>query len=60
MNSMKNTFGMTVLAGVLCLNAVSSSHAGAAWTLRPFNGLSFDIGTKRALSYFLSEEGSAS
>ncbi len=58
---MKNTFGMTVLAGVLCLNAVSSSHAGAAaWTLRPLNGLSFDIGTKRALSYFLSEEGSAS
>ena len=57
MKSMKNTFAMTALAGVLCMNAVSSSHAGDdAWTLKPLNGLSFDIGTKRALSYFLSEE----
>lgn len=58
MNSMKNTFAMIVLAGVLSMNAVSTSHAGeASWTLKPLNGVSFDIGAKRALSYFLSEEG---
>ena len=55
---MKNTFAMTVLAAVLCMNAVSSSRADdASWTLKPLNGVSFDIGAKRALSYFLSEEG---
>lgn len=58
MNSVKSTFAMTVLAGVLCMNAVSSAHAeDASWTLKPLNGVSFDIGAKRALSYFLSEEG---
>ena len=57
MNSMKHTSAMTMLAGVLCTNAVTPPRAGdATWTLKPLSGLSFDIGTKRALSYFLSEE----
>jgi hypothetical protein len=58
MNSIKNTFAMTVLAGVLSTNAVTSARAeDATWTLKPLNGLSFDVGAKRALSYFLSETG---
>jgi hypothetical protein len=55
---MKNIFTMTALVGVLCMNAVSCAHAeDASWTLKPLNGVSFDIGAKRALSYFLSETG---
>jgi hypothetical protein len=56
MNSMKNTLAIAVLTGVLSMNAVSSRAADSSWTLRPLGGVSFDIGAKRAMSYFLSEE----
>ena len=34
-----------------------SAMAGYGMTMRPLQGVSFDIGTKRAVSYFLSDNG---
>jgi hypothetical protein len=60
MNSMKKIIAATVLAGILSVNGVPASQAGdasSARTMKPLQGISFDIGTKRAVSYFLSESG---
>ena len=34
-----------------------SAMAGYGMTMKPLQGVSFDIGTKRAVSYFLSDNG---
>jgi hypothetical protein len=34
-----------------------SAMAGHGMTMKPLQGVSFDIGTKRAVSYFLSDNG---
>jgi hypothetical protein len=58
MNSIRNIIASAALAGLMSMNAVSTSQAGdGAWTMKPMNGVSFDIGAKRAVSYFLSDGG---
>ncbi len=49
----------TALAGVL-----ASAHAGSVYaadasvlTMKPMQGISFDVGAERAVSYFLTENG---
>jgi hypothetical protein len=54
------TIATAVLAGVL-----STQYAGGLWAeelstvqiMKPLHGISFDVGAKRAVSYFLSENG---
>jgi hypothetical protein len=59
MYSMKNAIA-AALAGILSLTAAGAAQAEDAsspLTMKPRHGISFDIGTKRAVSYFLSESG---
>jgi len=60
MRSTKNIIAATMLAGLLSMNGGSASQAAdiaSGLTMKPLGGISFDIGTKRAVSYFLSESG---
>ena len=57
MNSVNNIIAATALAGILSVNAVSPSDAGDTWRMKPLSGVSFDIGSKHAVSYYLSERG---
>jgi hypothetical protein len=58
MNSIKSIIAATTLAGILSVNAVPASQAGdTGWTMKPLSGVSFDVGTKHAVGYFLSESG---
>lgn len=60
MNSIKNIVAGTILAGIMSMTGTDASQAGAAapkWTMKPLGAISFDIGTKHAVSYFLSESG---
>ena len=58
MNSMKSIAAATALAGILSVNGVPGSQAGdASWTMKPLGGISFDIGTKHVVSYYLGEGG---
>ena len=58
MNSMKIIIAATALAGILSVNGVPESQAGdSSWTMKPRGGVSFDIGAKHAVSFFLSEGG---
>jgi hypothetical protein len=57
MNSIK-TFRIAAALAGLSLNAVSICHADdGIRTMKPLQAVSFDIGSKRAVSYFLSEQG---
>lgn len=61
MNIHQNIIAATAVIGLL-----SVGHAGAMeavpsspkLTMRPLHGISFDVGTKRAASYYLNENGS--
>ncbi len=60
MNSMTKIILATVATGILTLGGAGVSQAGDAsspLTMKPLHGISFDIGAKRAVSYFLSESG---
>jgi hypothetical protein len=60
MNSTKNIMIMTVATALLALGTAGASEAADAsrpLTMKPLRGVSFDVGTKRAVSYFLSEGG---
>jgi len=60
MNSTKNIAIATVLTAILSLNTIGPVQAADAAfkrVMKPLQGISFDVGTKRAVSYFLSENG---
>ena len=60
MNAIKNIVPKTILAAFLLVTAAGVSQAGgqpSKWTMKPLAAVSFDIGTKHAVSYFLSEAG---
>lgn len=59
MNSMKATIAATVLAGLAVTGATLSKAADRSPVLRmkPLHAISFDVGRKHAVSYFLSEKG---
>jgi hypothetical protein len=59
MNSMKATITATVLAGFAVAGATLSKaeERAAVLTMKPLHAISFDVGRKHAISYFLSEKG---
>jgi hypothetical protein len=60
MNSTKTIILATATSALLALGSAGASKAGEAsqpLTMKPLHGVSFDVGTKRAVSYFLSESG---
>jgi len=59
MNSMKTTIAVTVLAGFAVTAATISKaeERAAALTMKPLHAISFDVGRKHAIGYFLSENG---
>ena len=59
MNSMKTTIAATVLAGVAVTGATLSKaeDRSTSLTMQPLHAISFDIGSKHAVSYFLNENG---
>jgi hypothetical protein len=60
MNSTKTIILATATSALLALGSAGASEAGEAsqpLTMKPLHGVSFDVGTKRAVSYFLSERG---
>ena len=49
---------VAVLAGLVLASAPSkAASADYTLTMKPLHGISFDVGTKRAVSYFLSVAG---
>lgn len=59
MNALKTMIGATVLAGLSASGATTSNAEGhaPALSMRPLYAVSFDVGRKHAVSYFLSENG---
>jgi hypothetical protein len=60
MNPTKNIAIATALTGLLALTnacAAQAAEPSAALTLKPLHGISFEVGAKRAVGYFLSENG---
>jgi hypothetical protein len=59
MNSMKATIAATVLAGFAVTGATLSKAEDQAPVLamKPLHAVSFDVGRKHAVSYFLTEKG---
>jgi hypothetical protein len=50
----------TAFAGVLAaaeLGTLKAADSSPILTMKPLQGISFDVGTKRAVSYFLREDG---
>ncbi len=59
MNPAKQISLAAVLNVILALNGAGATLADSAseLTMKPLQGVSFDVGTKRAVSYFLKEGG---
>lgn len=55
----KITFALA-LTSVLAIShagAVQAAEDSPVLTMKPFHGISFDVGTKRAVTYFLADNG---
>jgi hypothetical protein len=48
---------MTAILGFGAAGSCQAGDASSPLTMKPLHGISFDVGTKRAVSYFLSESG---
>ena len=61
MNLAKNIFVATALTGVLAIGNLGTLEAGessSVWRpMKPLYAISFDVGRKHVLSYFLSKNG---
>ena len=60
MNLAKNIIIATALTGILSVTtagALQAADASSVLTMKPLHGVSFDVGTKHAVSYFLSDNG---
>ena len=59
MNFMKAAISATVLAGFAVAGAALSKAEDSALmlTMKPLHAISFDVGRKHAVGYFLSETG---
>jgi hypothetical protein len=47
---------VTAFAGISAIAGPGMSRTASPVTMRPLQGISFDIGTKRAVSYFLNND----
>ena len=57
MNSLKKIIVGAALAAVLSLSTAAATQAADALTMKPLHALSFDVATKHAVAYFLSDNG---
>jgi hypothetical protein len=58
MNQVKNIIGLSILAGSLSLGtAAHAADLSSGLTMKPLQGVSIDVGSKRAAVYFLNDEG---
>jgi hypothetical protein len=59
MTSIKTLFIATALAGLLAGAATlqAAEAPAAVKTMKPMHGISFDVGSKHAVSYFLADNG---
>ena len=57
MNSLKKILVGTAFAAVLSLSTTAATQAADAMTMKPLQALSFDVATKHAVAYFLSDNG---
>jgi hypothetical protein len=59
MNSLRATIAATVLAGFALAGATLSKaeERDSVLTMKPLHAISFDLGRKHAIGYFLSENG---
>jgi hypothetical protein len=57
MNSVKKIIAGTAFAAVLSLSTAAAAQAADVMTMKPLQALSFDVATKHAVAYFLSDNG---
>ena len=58
MNLAKNIIALSILVGSLSIGTGSqAADLSSGLTMKPLQGVSFNVGSKRAVSYFLREEG---
>ena len=57
MNSLKKIIAGTGFAAVLSLSTAAATQAADVMTMKPLQALSFDVTTKHAVAYFLSDNG---
>ena len=57
MNSVMKIIAGTAFAAVLSLSTAAATQAAVALTMKPLQALSFDVETKHAVAYFLSDNG---
>jgi hypothetical protein len=57
MTASKNIAVALALAGLFALNGNAAKADGASLTMKPQHGISFDVGQKRAVSYFVTDNG---
>lgn len=60
MNSTTKITAAMALASVLAIShagALQAAESSPVLTMKPFHGISFDVGTKRAVTYFLAGNG---
>ena len=56
MNTLKKIIAGTAFAAVLTLSAAAATQA-AEMTMKPLQGVSFEVEAKHAVSYFLRDDG---
>jgi len=58
MTTTKTIAAVAAVAGVFAFTSAGpAAEASSAITMKPLHGVSFDIGSSRAVSYFVSENG---
>ena len=57
MNMLTKIIAGTAFAAVLSLSTAVATQAADEMTMKPLQGVSFDVESKRAVSYFLSDNG---
>ena len=57
MNSLKKIIVEAALAAVLSLSTAAATQAADVLTMKPLQALSFDVDTKHAVAYFVSQNG---
>ena len=57
MNMLAKIIAGTAFAAVLSLSTAAATQAADEMTMKPLQGVSFDVESKRAVSYFLNDAG---
>jgi hypothetical protein len=57
MNRVKNIIALSIAVSLSLGTAAKSADLASGLTMKPLHGVSFDVGSKRAVGYFLNDEG---